>query len=738
MSLFAELKRRNVFKVAIAYVIVSWLILQVIGSIVPIIEAPEWVSKAILIFLLAGFPIALLFAWAFELTPEGIKKESEIDRDESITDQTRSKINLIIIGSLILIIGGFAYDKFFGTSITAKPEQTEVIASESADQEIPLEIKSETNKLNDKSIAVLPFTNMSGTPDNESFTLGIHDDLLTHISKISALKVISRTSVLRYKTTEKPIPEIAKELGVKNILEGSVRTSGNQIRINVQLIDATTDEHLWAEIYDRKLTADNIFNIQTEISEKIAAALKAQLSPEELDTLSQKPTDNLEAYNAYLQGRQLLQNRKSSELKQALVLFQRATELDPNYALAYVNQAIALDLLNEYSDLPYSEYKSKTEPLISKALSINPLLSEAYASNGSFLMNENELDKAEKNFLRAIELNPNYVSSYHWYGRLLRNYLGRFKEALELHRKAAVLDPLSPVIQLNVAWSLNSLGQHEEAIEQFKLVNKLAPDYAASRSGLGVMYSIMGQLDLAVYWQLQAIKIDNGSAKLHLTLLNSYASLADIKNTTALYKKMHELYPDTDYTKNAKKVLDLFNRDYQQLYQISNQEFLQQRNEFSTQIALGYFSFMENNYKKSKELFLKAFSDKNEDSIKINKSNYQDILLLALAYKYTGQKVESKKLLDRLKTLTASLPTQQTYWDWIFIEMLQENNKAAADAYAVAIKNKRYNSWMFIEALISEDVKKEPVYIEAKKRLMSILEKQRENLIKLQSKGLQQ
>ena len=253
MSFLEELKRRNVFRVGLAYVVVAWIIAQVADLVLENIAAPDWLMKAILLLLALGLPLALIFAWAFEMTPEGIKKEKDVDRSQSITPQTGRKLNAFIMASLVIAVAYFAYDKFVSrpASESAKAESASKLAEDKpvVIEEAPME----------RSVAVLPFANRSNREEDEFFTEGIHDDLLTHLSKIGSLKVISRTSVLRYKNSEKSIPEIAAELKVTTVLEGGIQRSGDQVRINVQLIDARTDEHLWAEIFDRKLTAENLF-----------------------------------------------------------------------------------------------------------------------------------------------------------------------------------------------------------------------------------------------------------------------------------------------------------------------------------------------------------------------------------------------------------------------------------------------------------------------------------------------
>lgn len=282
MSLFNELKRRNVFKVGIAYVVMAWLVIQVADVVLGNIDSPEWVIQVLMLFLAIGFPVALFFAWAFELTPEGVVHQSELDKSSSIAPQTGRKLNYIIISLLAVALVYFVWESRFQTNDAA-----------------PVEASGQQNQETVRpSIAVLPFDNRSNREEDQFFTDGIHDDLLTTIAKIGSMKVISRTSVMEYRDTTKKIPQIAKELGVANILEGGIQRSGNMVRINVQLIDAKTDEHLWAEIYDRELTAENLFSIQSEISKTIAEALQATLSPEEVQRIDTIATENLYALEA--------------------------------------------------------------------------------------------------------------------------------------------------------------------------------------------------------------------------------------------------------------------------------------------------------------------------------------------------------------------------------------------------------------------------------------------------------
>ncbi|MCZ6559257.1 MAG: adenylyl cyclase, partial [Gammaproteobacteria bacterium] len=326
MSFIQELKRRNVFRVAITYGAVGWLLVEVASVLFPTFEAPAWVMKVFATIIFLGFPLALFLAWSFELTPDGIKKEKDVDRSLSITAQTGRKIDYVIIAVLVLALGFFVYDKF-----VLSPGQKAALVDAGIQGATG---QADATPVTEKSIAVLPFENISRNEAHEPFTIGIHDDLLTQLSKIGSIKTISRTSVLQYRGTTKTIPQIARELGVATILEGGVQRVGDRVRINVQLIGAKTDVHLWAETYDRQLTATNIFMIQSEIATAIADALRATLLPTEQKRLATIPTENLEALEAYFLGKQSMAKRTRTALVGAVDYFKKAIELDPDFALA--------------------------------------------------------------------------------------------------------------------------------------------------------------------------------------------------------------------------------------------------------------------------------------------------------------------------------------------------------------------------------------------------------------------
>jgi TolB-like protein/Tfp pilus assembly protein PilF len=388
-----------------------------------------------------------------------------------------------------------------------------------------------------RSIAVLPFINRSEKKDDEYFTDGMHDELLTRLSRISELKVISRTSMMHYRDTKKTIPEIARELSVATILEGGVQRSGNQVRINVQLIDAHTDEHLWAEIYDRELTAENLFAIQSEISTVIAESLHATLSPEEKSRVYDLPTSSLDAYNHYLRGRQLMASRSRESLQQALGEFELAVDIDPEFALAWVGVGDVHHLLFEIGVFDRSDHLEVHKQAVEKALALNDQLGEAYASLAFSYGDRREFEKQKAALLKAIELNPNYAQAYHWYANI-QSGSDREEKRLQLLYKAAQLDPLSSVVQLNIASALQRLGREEESRQRLEQLLEMDPDYADAYNLLGNIAARSGQFARAVQWYRKAMQLDPGNGRHMVDAATTYIALGDFSAVAKIREQM--------------------------------------------------------------------------------------------------------------------------------------------------------------------------------------------------------
>jgi TolB-like protein/Tfp pilus assembly protein PilF len=480
-NFFAELKRRNVYKVAVAYAVVAWLTIQAASIFLPAFNAPQWVMQIVILILVVGFPIALAFSWAFEITPEGIVRESEVAADQSITHHTGRKLVALTIVLAVVATGLLIFQ--FVRPRTWPERQSNGSTSPSA------------ATISNKSIAVLPFDNLSRDPDNAYFCEGVQDEILTRLAKVADLKVISRTSTQHFKSTPDNLPQIAKQLGVAHILEGSVQKASDQVRVNVQLINALTDAHLWAETYDRRLI--DIFSVESEIAKNIAETLQAKITGSEKNSIAKAPTANPEAYELYLKGRHFWNRRTLADIQKALQLFQQAIEKDPNYAVAYAGLADSYSIMPNYSDDAPKQYIERAIPAARRAIELDDSLAEAHTAFGNVLGADLQLAAAEVEFKRAFALNPNYASAHQWYGECLQS-LGRFDESIAEMRRAHELDPLSLIINSVLASAYYSAGRDEEAWQQIRRTFDLDPNFGVGFWVRAQLNERKGDLDQAI------------------------------------------------------------------------------------------------------------------------------------------------------------------------------------------------------------------------------------------------
>ena len=480
MSLFNELKRRNVFKVAFAYVVVAWLVAQVLQLIFESFGTPEWVMKTVLVLMAVGLLFALFFAWAFEMTPEGLKKESEVDRSQSITPQTGKKLNNLIVAVMAVALGYFAYDKFVLSTDrdAALVEATTQAVTELTNTE---DAELESNA----SIAVLPFVNMSDDAGNEYFSDGLSEELLNLLAKIPELRVIARTSSFAYKGSNTKIADVARELNVDHVLEGSVRKAGNRVRITAQLILASDSSHLWSETYDRSL--DDIFAIQDEISAAIVVALKDTLGIDIPTSEIARESIDPDAHNEYLLGVYNMEQRTKDSLEAAVNHFEQAIVIEPDYAAAHARLAITFGLLPGYSvDLNRNEYYEMALPHSQRAMELAPDTWEANLAMGYNLWSKsnlfgNDLDEAIPYLRKGLELNPSYGPAYSWLSSVQRikgDYEGG-NATLEVGIKVA---PLDRVLLGSIATSYIYLDRFEEAEKTIERLMDIAPEMALNRA----------------------------------------------------------------------------------------------------------------------------------------------------------------------------------------------------------------------------------------------------------------
>ena len=447
MSLFAELKRRNVFRVGIAYIVLAWLLLQVGDTLAPALRLPEWVNSALAFFLILGFPLAIFFAWAFEMTPEGLKLEKDVDREKSITPQTGRKLDRTIIALLVVALGYFVWQ----SQKVPEPELAERVAGQ-------------------ESIAVLPFENMSSDAEQEYFSDGLTEELLNLLARIPELKVTSRTSAFFYKGKDIKLSDVGRELDVDHILEGSVRKSGQKIRITAQLIEVSTDAHLWSETWDRNL--DDVFEIQDEIAKKVVNELRVQL----LGELPHAKATDGETYALYLQARHTINQRTYESLFRGEELIEKAIALDPTYAPAWVLKANIYSQQGDVGSRPSQEAGTLARAAVNRALELDPENAAAHALSGDILMSfEQDYAAARAAFERAIELDPNDVDAM-WQASMYYAFIGQPERGLQLGLQTYERDPLFVPNHTTLGYIYNMLGRHEEAEAIGRKRAEVSPD----------------------------------------------------------------------------------------------------------------------------------------------------------------------------------------------------------------------------------------------------------------------
>ncbi len=471
MSLLAELRRRNVIRVAALYLVTAWLLVQVAGTLLPVIEAPRWVMRALVGFLALGFVPVLAFSWVFELTPEGLKRESEIDRSQSITHRTARKLDIAVI-VLLLGIGALM---FWRPAREKGTEGIEGVATQPATSTDPATPLTPSVPFSPGSIAVLPFADLSPGGDQAYFSDGMSEEILNALVKVDGLQVASRTSSFGFRGQEAlGVPAIAQKLAVRHVLEGSVRRAGSTLRITAQLIDAQTDRHLWSDTYDRPLTAENVFAIQDEIAKAIVAALVESMGVQGIGSVTlAQPTADLDAYDLYLRARALFLSRR--DLGEGERLLQQAVEQDPDFAKAWELRAAVNSLIKEYggSDLDRDELHRRSVAYAERALSLDPASSLALASLANVRSNAGRNLGQTPDWLRiiadlerALEIDPHNINAMNWLGNAL-GHVGETGRSLEMFRKCMATDPQFAPCTENEYETLWTLGRADEAHAHF-------------------------------------------------------------------------------------------------------------------------------------------------------------------------------------------------------------------------------------------------------------------------------
>ena len=469
MTLYEELKQRNVVRVGIAYVVIGWFLAQIAEFAFENFGAPDWVLKSVVVVLMLGLPLALFFAWVYEITPEGVKKESEIDRSTSVAGEKGKKLNVIIAMTLVLAVALLLTDRF-----TGGPDEVQLTAADTA-----VSTQDVTN-----SIAVLPFVNMSSDEEQEFFSDGITEEILNSLASIKELKVAGRTSSFAFKGQNDDLRRIGDALGVNHILEGSVRKSGDQVRITAQLVQVDNGFHVWSETYDRKLV--DIFAIQDEIANEILRQLKTRLVGDAAKPAEARRTDPV-VYALYLKAKQRIYTRIGSEIETAVEELDQAIQLDTQYAPAFAQRGIATLLLSEeqYGDIPNLEANRRGKRFIDNALKLDPNHADAWAALGLYYGKDTAtLEDSIDALAKALELNPNSIDASNWLQISLSD-IGDLTGALEILEEMTNRDPLYRPAFSNAMQMFNSAGQPEKAealLERMTAIDPDSPDIILARA----------------------------------------------------------------------------------------------------------------------------------------------------------------------------------------------------------------------------------------------------------------
>jgi TolB-like protein/tetratricopeptide (TPR) repeat protein len=537
LSIFNELKRRNVLRVGAAYVVVAWLLIQVAETIFPLFGFDDTPARIVVIVLAIGLVPSMIFAWVFELTPEGLVRDKDIDRSQIGISKSSQKLNRMIIVVLALALGYFMFDKF-----VLDPAEDVQIA-ESAHQEGRSAALTESHR--DKSIAVLPFSNLSAEESNRFFADGIHDDLLTRISNIQDIKTISRSSVMAYRDSDKSLRSIAKELRVSTILEGGVQRAGDQVRINLKLIDVESDVNLWAQTYTRELSATNVFAVQAEITEAVAGALKAVLSEDERKQVEKPPTTNLQALDAYFMGNQLFSQTTSESVGQAILAYQAAIRLDPEFALAYSKQASAVLAQTWVSGLPTKPQLEMSRPLIDQAILLDPQSSEAFTALGDWYMTSRDTEKAFQAYEQAMALGPNNVDALERSASMF--VMEDPASAIEMYRRAIELDPKNIELKRRLARAMRFVGLEGEGIRMMEDIVAEHPDSAIAYRDLAMLYSNWEfRHDKGIRVLRRAFELDPNHPTNSVMNAVMHWRLGDYSNTALWMNNIARIIPDPE------------------------------------------------------------------------------------------------------------------------------------------------------------------------------------------------
>ena len=667
-STWTRLRRRKVVQWGVVYVAAAWGFLQGLEYVSEAFHWPDQLRQIALIALLIGLPVVLVLAWY-----HGDRGQQRISTPE------------FAILTLLLLLGGGAFWYYQRSSEAAKDAASTASAVQ---PDASPGIKDAR-----PSVAVLPFENRSREADDAFFVDGIHDDILTQLTKVGALKVIARTSVEQFRDTKLTTREIGEKLGVTKVLEGGVQRAGDRVRVTVQLIDAPTDAHLWAESYDRELTAANIFAIQSDVAAAIADALKATLTASEKARVDAVPTQNLQAWEAYQLGRQRLAKRTSTGLIEAEKFFRRALELDPKFALAYCGLADSLSLRLDYTGAPIKATLQEAQTAVDRALKLDPELSDAWASSGLIASYREQHVQAVQMYRRAIELNPNNAMAFKWYANSL-SALGREDEGYHNMERAADLDPLSAIIQQNLAGSLAAQGRFADAESHYLRAIEIDPLMPAAYFGLaGLTAYALNRFADAVPLAQKALELDPGAPEPSLILANLYFDLGDEQKFVETMDQAKKRWPEHADVLAWLALVDVYQGDEAGLMRHAQRSLDGYPRQQGALVLLRNADLKHGRYDAALTRYEKAFPEfLAHGAPRIDGWNYQVSVDLALVHQRRGDRDRAAILLDGAARVIRTIPRLGAYGYWLADVQIHALRGQKAEALA-ALREAERAGW---------------------------------------------
>jgi tetratricopeptide (TPR) repeat protein len=650
---------------AALYIVAAWVVIQVADLAIDA-GVIRWPLRDVFVAAFLGFPVALVLSWFYDVTRRGIVRTPPVAADDSFDESLHKRDYLLF--ALLAAVWAVAV------------------------------LYVHTPAPIDKSIAILPFENRGHDPQGADLAFGVRLDLHTQLEKLQDIKIIAQASAETI-DQDLPVPELARKLGVAFIMKGTVERILDRVRVSVSLIDAES-EQAWSFVYDRKLDVGSLFDIRDDIAGEITGNLRAELSPQELQRIQTRPTENFDAYQAYLLGKQRAARRTTEALAEAIDYFQKAVDIDPEFALAYVGLADSYYLHMLYAQLPRDEPYSNMKAAVDKALSLDDQLGEAYTSLGVFeRMKNDDGAAAEAAFERALELNPNYATAHQWFGTTLISF-GRFEEGLAHKRKALELDPLSAIVNTSLGWSLATFGQFDEALARYKTAIESDPASPGAYERVGELYRYaFGQFDEAVVWQRKGIALDPSEPMGSIFLGIIYLDLGDSDQAEHWFKRTMKVAPDFFMSRAIMEPLYFHRGERAKALEVARETLEGDPSSPKSLSHVRMHEFRAGRYKEARALYERGYPGLlQEVEPTIDRSNYEAAIDLALVLSRTGEQERADLLLDDSLAFIRTIPRLggggYGFSD-VMIYALQGNTEAALTSLKQAIDEGWRTAWWF-------------------------------------------